>query len=467
VRGLPPIAAGEAFRVRRWDAVILGSALPGLITAIRLGMCGIRVLILEEERAAAAFPGLREPFLMTGSGTDGLLGDCLNALGVPLIDRRRLSTHTPAFQVVLPKARIDVGGCGGGGGSDRTAEELEIWKLASGSVARELVSALREEAETQRHALLAAGLFNGGSRLPRIGARGAAEPQALSPSGEQPLAAFFDAQLRALSDFAQQQPTTAVRSRLLGAALGGAADFSDGTRWLREMLEQRIRALYGEIRQIGSQFKLVSAGDRPAVALKGSANVCAGRALIINAPLPTLREAVDGDSIPDLLKGPSASHQRLTVHLRARRRLLPEAMATRVIWIGDPDQEISGSNLIRLRLFDDGKEGDWVDFVASAVVPTDADAKRVREEIESAVASLLPLGREGLERVKEEQPRWDRDELLADPPGAGNWPAGGSLRPISRLPAYLLDRWRSGALGFEGDLLLGWRAGDAIAADLS
>ena len=64
-------------------------------------------------------------------------------------------------------------------------------------------------------------------------------------------------------------------------------------------------------------------------------------------------------------------------------------------------------------------------------------------------------------------PRWDRDEFLADPRGAGSRSAGGPLRPIARTPAYVLDRWKLAALGFEGDLLLGWRAGDAIASDLA
>jgi hypothetical protein len=142
-------------------------------------------------------------------------------------------------------------------------------------------------------------------------------------------------------------------------------------------------------------------------------------------------------------------------------------MATRVIRIGDPDRPISGTNLIRLRTFGDGRGNDRVDLVASAVVPADADMHSVGEEIEAAVADLLPLGQEGWVRVKLPEVRWDRDELLSDPPETRSGPAEASLRPISRLPAYVLDRAQSGALGFEGDLLLGWRAGDAIAAELS
>ena len=82
------------------------------------------------------------------------------------------------------------------------------------------------------------------------------------------------------------------------------------------------------------------------------------------------------------------------------------------------------------------------------------------------MTSLMPLGREGWQRVKDPQPCWDRDGLLADPPAEDSWPAEGSLRSASRMAAYRLDRWQVGALGFEGDLLLGWRAGDAIAGDL-
>ena len=162
MRALPPIAAREMFRVRRWDAVILGSALPGLVAAIRLGMRGNRVLILEEEAAAAVFPGVREPFLMTGNGQDGVLGACLKGLGIPLIDRRNLRSEALAYQVAFPKARVDVGEI------DWTADELEAWSISPGRVARTLLTSLREGAEAQQDALLAAGPVSDGRRMHRV-----------------------------------------------------------------------------------------------------------------------------------------------------------------------------------------------------------------------------------------------------------------------------------------------------------
>jgi hypothetical protein len=282
-----------------------------------------------------------------------------------------------------------------------------------------------------------------------------------------PLAVFCDAQLRALSDFAEIEPPTNVRTRLLGAALGGAAEIAEGHRWLRELLDQRIRSLHGEIRQLRGAFRLVSAGNQPAIELERTPEVCAGRALLLNAPLPALRDVVSEGSTLELLKGPDASHRRLSVHLRGPRRALPEGMASRVIRIGNLAEKVSGTNLIRLRVFHGPDGRDPVDLVASAVVPIEAKVETVCDEIESGVASLLPLGREGWVRVASQLPTWDRDEFLADPHGERSWPVGVSLRPISRTPAYVLDRWEIAALGFEGDLLLGWRAGDAIASDLA
>ena len=63
-------------------------------------------------------------------------------------------------------------------------------------------------------------------------------------------------------------------------------------------------------------------------------------------------------------------------------------------------------------------------------------------------------------------PVWDCDHWLSVSPNRASWPEAVVLRPFSRLPAYVLDRGPLAPLGFEGDLHLGWQAGDAIAEDL-
>jgi hypothetical protein len=87
--------------------------------------------------------------------------------------------------------------------------------------------------------------------------------------------------------------------------------------------------------------------------------------------------------------------------------------------------------------------------------------------ITAAVSELLPFSAPSLERVRARPPRWDVEDQLADPPPGGGWPGESEIRLACRQPVYALERSVVASLGFDGDLLLGWRAGDAIAADLA
>jgi choline dehydrogenase-like flavoprotein len=150
MRSLPSIEQSGRIRTRRWDAVVLGGALPGLVAAIRLGMNGARVLLLEEAAAVDAFPGIREPFLITGAKSDSVLGRCLRELGIPLIDRQRIGSDPLAYQVAFPDARVDIGEPG------RTLEELVSWKFAEPESAKSLLRELAGAAAAERDAMLAA-----------------------------------------------------------------------------------------------------------------------------------------------------------------------------------------------------------------------------------------------------------------------------------------------------------------------
>ena len=69
MRSVTPSGARSRLRARRWDVVVLGSALPGLIAAVRLAMGRLRVLIVEEEVAARQPATVREPFFLAGSAS--------------------------------------------------------------------------------------------------------------------------------------------------------------------------------------------------------------------------------------------------------------------------------------------------------------------------------------------------------------------------------------------------------------
>ena len=80
----------------------------------------------------------------------------------------------------------------------------------------------------------------------------------------------------------------------------------------------------------------------------------------------------------------------------------------------------------------------------------------------------MPFCGDKLMPIEVPAPQWDNDDgWLEDPkPGVG-WPGEIDLRLSSRPPIYHLDRAAVAGLGLEGDLLLGWRGGDAIAGELT
>ncbi|GAF80365.1 unnamed protein product, partial [marine sediment metagenome] len=245
---LPAADRRASLRARRWDAIILGGALPGLVAAIRLGMAGHRVLILEEEIAAATAPLLREPFLIAG-GPRGALGVCLRQLSLPLIDLRRIEPDPVAYQVIFPNARIDVGA------TQLTADELVAWGLAKPEVTQEVLRGLSHASIAELDAMLNSpvvrsgglrGRGRGGKAHARH-ARGLPEG-ASSPPPE--LAPFFDCQVRALSNLGASPPTPEARARLLGASAEGGAGFATSEVSLRGLLRRRVQAVHGEFRTV-------------------------------------------------------------------------------------------------------------------------------------------------------------------------------------------------------------------------
>ncbi len=326
MRGIAEAAASASQRARRWDVVILGGALPGLVTAARLGLDGLRVLVVEEEAAVGLPPGLREPFLITGSGAGGILDTCMKALTVPLIERRKLEPDPVALQIVLPDVRIDVGD------PITTAEELVAWGLAKPDVARALVRAIAEAGVAERAAMLDAAVIKGGGLRsvarapggPRVSRHGRGLPMEVA-SPPQRLRPVLDAQVRALSNLASASPPPEARGRLLASALEGAASYRTAEGFLRGCLRRRIQGLFGEFRTLPGRFDLVAVGNHPGITAPGVPDVWIGRALVLNAPrgcvFPALREL--GGDPPDFLEAPRPTHRRVIVHLRARRSVLP------------------------------------------------------------------------------------------------------------------------------------------------
>ncbi|HVP29635.1 MAG TPA: hypothetical protein VMW35_10800 [Myxococcota bacterium] len=459
---------GGALRARRWDVIVLGGALPGLVAAARLGMQGARVLVVEEEAAARGASALREPFLLAGHAAGGVLDACLKALTIPLIDRKKIEPEAVALQVVMPDRRVDVGE------PQTTLDELVTWGIAKPEEAHELVRALLEAAAAERAAMLEAPVVKAGGL--RALARGGGAPRGARHGRGLPvevaradgaLALLLEAQVRALSQLGASAPPPEARARLLGSPLEGGAFYASADGFLRSLLRRRIQAVFGEFRTIPGRFELVTSDHQPGLAIAGSNDVWLGRALVLNAPRSSLAAALaDGAGAPDFLTGPAPTRRRIALVFRVRGAVLPEGMARRVVRVLDPALPIEGTNCICLSILPAPKGSEIRELVASAIVPTGSPHERAAAEacIESAVRELMPFSEGHLVREAVPEVRWD-EEAPEDPAIGEGWPLDVEIRVASRPLVYALPREAVAALGFEGDVLLGWRAGDAIRAD--
>ena len=111
------------------------------------------------------------------------------------------------------------------------------------------------------------------------------------------------------------------------------------------------------------------------------------------------------------------------------------------------------------------RAGEPADLIASTLAPRSADPDVVCTRLERALRELAPFCSESLERRPPSGARWDRDDLLPERAGSEALPS--AQRVSSRPPILALDRDAAAAHGYEGELLLGLRAGDDALAEIS
>lgn len=474
---LPALDPSEAPRARRWDALILGSGLSSLVAAARIGASGQRVLVVEEGARATLPPALKEPFFLSGLRDEGVLDACLRTLTVPLIDRRRFAPERLAFQIAADPVRIDVGPAA------VTAEELVAWGLAKPDDAQMFVRELLESSKAERGVLLESpvvrvGRRTAGARPQQIGHHRRGLPGVVRAAAG-PLAALVATQIRALSNLGVSAPPPESQARLLGVPLAGGVGFADEPPWLCDLLRKRVVASYGDFRTLSGDFDLVAVSGQPGVRVRRTGEIWLGRTLVLAAAPSALRDqyqegGVAGSNapprpVPSILTRGGQRAYRAAFLYAVPTAILPEGMSARLILPELLSEEGAVHPTTAVTAFPSQTHGHRVDLVARAVVP-DRDPDRLaqlRRSIGARLRDLMPFCRDALVAIDVEMPRWDGDDgWLEDPlPGMG-WPSEIDLRISTRPNIYHLDRAAVAALGFEGDLLLGWRAGDAIAAEL-
>jgi hypothetical protein len=462
--GLSPVAGAERLRARRWDAIVLGSGVAAMVASARLGAAGHRVLVVEEDAARALHPALREPFFLTGARDGGVLDACLRELNIPLIDQRRILAERLAYQLISPKFRIDIGG------PSITTEELVSWGFSGVEEASALVRSLLEANEAERKIMLSSPFVRTGRRLgmPRASGPGShvrgLPAEAAEANAE--LGPLLHAQVTALSNLATADPPPEARARLLGVGLCGGAGFGDGPNWLMGLLRRRVEQVYGEFRSVAGKFSLVSVDQQPGVLVDDTGELWVGRVLIVAAPTAPLLENLEAEERPGFLDPVVPLSRRIALQLRVDREILPRGMGPRLIMMDEAQRGGPADRVMTATLFANPDGGETVDLVARMRIEPDEDIASAEDEMEARVRALMPFSEGRIKRRPQRRPRWDDDGWLEDPhPGTG-WPAEVDLKVSVRPPVYRLCRAEVAGLGLEGDLLLGWRGGDAIAAEL-
>jgi len=458
-----PLGADASLRARRWDILVLGSALPGLVAAVRLARSGLRVLIAEEEAAARTPALLREPFLLPGGFGTGAVYACLRAVGAPLIERRGLLHDEVAYQVLLPETRAEFGA------APRTAQELVAWGLAKPEAAQAFVSTLERAAEASLAHLLEGEMLRRGLRVLGRGVVPRRDPPLALPPVPASLEEWLRVQLRGLSGLAESEPSPEAAVRLLGAGLLGAVRFPKPDDGLRGLLRRRLQALHAEFRTLGCPFQLVELGAHPGLARLGPGDVWLGRALVLNAPVACLGAALRHweQDVPPFLDAPSPTHRRLSLHLRALREVVPEPLAPRALLAGAVSER--GPSVVTLAQHPSSRGSRFAELVATTIIPDEPDQLEAAAALlDEAVRTLMPFSERRLKASPlPPRPLWDDESAVLDPPAQSGWPEPLDIHVAGRRPLYHLPREPVAGVGVEGELVLGWRAGDLIAEELA
>jgi len=462
--------AATTQRSRRWDAIFLGSALPGFIAACQCAKAGLRVLLLEEEATSTAFQGLFEPFLLPGLAKEGLIHDCLDELQFPLIDRQQLKPNSIALQIILPHARLDVGE------PATTQHEWVTWGYADASQAHQLAQAIARAGRAEREAMRSAPFVRTGrfrttrkttssTAYPTPYARGLPSEVLEAPAA---LRSLLDLVVRATSNLDRDAPPPEAQARLLGALFEPSGTFRRPDQSFRALFRRRLQSLHGECRVLRKGFELVEINRLPGIAPRESREIWLGRALVLNTPIDRLSALLqkEGQLVPPMLKQQINSKPRVLLHWRVPKALLPEAMAKRLICVPETPKRRSDENAetapFRIQVFPSPAGADTAELVASSAGSEPSDAT-----IEATLAQLLPFSEGKLERQPIPEILWDVPDSLCDPPHGTGWPTQIRLRLSGHPPVYHLPRHDVASIGVEGDLLLGMRGGEALAAELT
>jgi hypothetical protein len=463
-----------------YDVVVLGSDLGATVGGAVLAHRGFRVLVagvpVEERYAIGPYTLPRAPLAFVGTEAP-TLKRIVGELNLVQLLRRRLEPNRPAYQLLLPDHRIDLGDDLGRELARELPDAAAPFETASARAAE--ISAALESILAQELILPPDGFWDRrdanrvAARLPEDGE----DTQAPLPDGH-PLRAALS--LPAIFGAACDQVGAVGTARLGDLHRRGTFRLDGGKEGLRGLLLERLKTHSGEIRpELQPRAILTKRGKVTGVAFEGRSDVVGCTHVLCGMGADRVAQLVsaDGEKPPKRLLEAAAltpAAWRYLLHLVAPLDALPDALGRLAYAVADLEQPFAGANALMLHLADGYGQHAVLSVEALAPDPSPGALVALRQQIRTHLTRLLPFV--------------DRHLLLVHSPHDGVAPEGIDgerasapptlvpMDPVWHLPQprplgfcglphatgikhlLLASRQVLPNLGIEGELAAGWAA---------
>jgi phytoene dehydrogenase-like protein len=434
-----------------YDVVVLGSDLGATVGGAVLAHRGFRVLVAgvpaEERYAIGPYTLPRAPLAFVGTEAP-TLKRIVGELNLVQLLRRRLEPNRPAFQLLLPDHRLDVG--------DDLMRELAR-ELPDSAAGFEAAAARTGEVAAALESILGQDLilppdgFWDRRDANRVAARLPEDDEdvlAAMPANDPMRAAFT---LPARFGAAWDRVGPVATARLADLHRKGTFRLDGGREGLRGLLLDRLKTHAGEVRpELVPRAILSKRGKVTGVAFEGRSEIVGAGHVIAGAGADRVAEwvAADGDKVPKRLAEAATIKPvlwRYLLHLVAPLDALPDALGRLAFAVEDLEKPLVGANALMLHLADGYGQHAVLSVEALAEDPSPDALAKLRRAIRARLERLLPFV--------------DRHLLLVHSPHDGIAPEGvdgersglsttAAMGPVPMEPVWGMDGPR--ALGFCG-----------------
>jgi phytoene dehydrogenase-like protein len=485
-----------------YDVIVIGTQLGPLLSAALLARRGFRVLLLGHDDLLPTYHWNRhhlnqEPFLLAGAETPAVRR-ILSELSLTQIFRQRSFRPDPAFQVVLPDHRLDFTSDGELFSREIEREFPEAQRAISAfysamdrcnveldkMLGADLV--LPPETFFERRDVTRAAMHNPFSRT-----RGPVPLFGDLPR-HHPFRLAVEAQVRWSThlDLPDEAPLALVR--LHASWFRTSKAFDGGLAGFKALLRDRISTHSGDVRpDLRADRVAVRRGRVAGVRMAGQDEVTGCNFVIVGAESGELPRLVDVEQLGRKFNLSRAQVRpawyRYTLNLVVEADVIPEGMASHVLFVSDTDQPLSEENCLHLEVT--GASNDATRTLCVGALLPAADCRdeayvaSLRERIMERMRWLVPFldrhllaidsphdGRPLQDLVNDKEvtlgnpwqrhPRHMAEVCLMDQPG----PLG-----VTGLPhrtglknLLLASRHVAPGLGLEGEFLTAWGAADIV-----